>query len=493
MAPSQRGLGVMMKRGRKGVTARPNGAGVHINIEHVDVISCEHRQLASEVVPMRKAAGLAEAPPGSPWLEALDSMDCKQLMNLLQENPCRVVEKSKAGFTVVHAAAMQGCLKLLDQVFDLLKDNDRFVDEEEGIEVSLQELLKAEIDWEFGENGRLTAFELAWWSMGDYECQHYLLNWERRSGTFLSYQSKIFGSSIDPEVDDEESPSTRALLLGVLADHRSLLSESMRSEFEEDLKYNFVADCEELRFHHACEWYIYDSNYKEYIKAVIGGCVEKGPHVLKYLFQLRNAQGKTPLHLARMTDFRDLLVHLIPGGESGQENAECLNMPDSRGWTALHCASAQDNFNYLNVLLKASAQDNFNYLNVLLKDRRVDVNATVKSMLGTGWYCTGATPLHVAVINNNSKAVKRLLQDPRTDVNALFRRRIYFDDSLYVNRFYDDLVNWTPLQLAAAAALPEMVKMLIKRPKVCICSQFNPSMTMDTFSLATNFKHSISL
>ena len=162
MAPSQRGLGVTMKRGRKGVTARPNGAGVHINIEHVDVISCERRQLASEV-PMRKVVGLVEAPPGSPWLKALDSVDCKQFMNLLQVNPCQVVQKSKAGFTVVHAAAMRGCLKLLDQVFDLLEDNDRFVDEEEGIEVSLQELLKAETNlesWEFAEKARLTAFEL---------------------------------------------------------------------------------------------------------------------------------------------------------------------------------------------------------------------------------------------------------------------------------------------------------------------------------------------
>jgi hypothetical protein len=477
MAPSQRGLGVMMKRGRKGVTARPNGAGVHINIEHVDVISCERRQLASEVVPMRKAAGLAEAPPGSPWLEALDSMDCKQLMNLLQENPCRVVEKSKAGFTVVHAAAMRGCLKLLDQVFDLLKDNDRFVNEEEGIEVSLQELLKAETNLENAEKARLTAFELAWWSMGDYECREYLLKGERRSGTFLSYQSKIFGSSIDPEVDDEESSSTRALLLGVLADHRSLLSERAHSAFEEDVEYNFVADCEELRFHHACQ-YRNIFVYREYVAAVIGGCVEKGPHVLKYLFQLRNAQGQTPLHLAQKTIFVFHLVGLIPGGESGQENAECLNMPDSRGWTALHCASIIDDLTDLNLLLE---------------DRRVDVNATVKSMSGTNWDCTGATPLHLAVINNNSEAVKRLLQDPRTHVNARFHRRIYFDDSLYVSRFYDDFINWTPLQLAAVAALPEMVKMLITHPEVCICLHFNPSMTMDTFSLATNFKHSISL
>ena len=92
MARSQRGLGVMMKRGWKGLTGRPNSAGgVHINIENV--ISCEPRQLASEV-RMRKTNGLVEAPPGSPWLEELQKADCKQLMNLLQESPCLVVQKS---------------------------------------------------------------------------------------------------------------------------------------------------------------------------------------------------------------------------------------------------------------------------------------------------------------------------------------------------------------------------------------------------------------
>ena len=43
---------------------------------------------------------------------------------------------------------------------------------------------------------------------------------------------------------------------------------------------------------------MHSGEVKEYVEAVIGGCVEKGPHVLKYLFQLRNAQGQTPLHVA---------------------------------------------------------------------------------------------------------------------------------------------------------------------------------------------------
>jgi ankyrin repeat protein len=428
-------------------------------------LSYERRQLASEV-PMRKTAGLVEAPPGSPWSKALDSTDCEQLMKLLQENPRRVVQKSVEGFTVVHAAARRGCLKLLDHVFDLFKDKCRFVDKEEGIEVSLQELLKAETNLENAEKARLTAFELAWWSMGDYECRHYLLKGDRQLGTFLSYQSDIFGSSIDSEVDDEESSPVQQLLRGVLADHRSLLSDTMRSE--EDVEYNFVADCEELRFHHACENLVYEMDSRRYVEAVIGGCVEKGPHVLKYLFQLRNAQGQTPLHVALKSFSGRHLVPLIPGGESGQENAECLNMRDSRGWTALHFASVQGNLNDLDVLLE---------------DGRADVNAKVTPMSWTDTdYCTFATPLHLAVINNSPEAVKRLWQDPRTDVNALFHRRIYFDDSLYVSRFRDDLIEWTALQLAAVAGLPEVVKVLITCPRVCICLHINPSMTKDTFN-----------
>jgi hypothetical protein len=384
---------------------------------------------------------------------------------------------------------MRGCLKLLDQVFDLFKDKNQFVDEEEGIEVSLQELLKAETNLENAEKGRLTAFELAWWSMGDYRCRHYLVKGERQLGTFLSYQSEIFGSStysevydetevddektevddeeteVDDEetkVDGEESSSPRALLLGVLADHRSLLSDTeeyLDSKFEEDVNYNFVVDCEELRFHHACQ---YTEDYLEYVKAVIGGCVEKGPHVLKYLFQLRNAQGQTPLHAAMD---HGSLARLIPGGESG-ENAECLNMRDSRGWTALHFASAQD-----------YRKD----LRELLEDGRADVNATVQSGSSSFGDWSQATPLHLAVINNSSKAVERLLQDPRTDVNALFHRGIRFDDSLCVSGFRD-LNRWTALQLAAVAGLPEVVKVLMTCSKVCICLHINPSMTKGTFN-----------
>jgi hypothetical protein len=140
------------------------------------------------------------------------------------------------------------------------------------------------------EKAGLTVFELARWSMGDYECRDYLRKGESRLGTFLSYQSKIFRSYIDSEVDDEESSSLRAVLLRILADHISLLSDRMRSSFQDNKDYNFVADCEELRFHEACQWILVE-DYSEYVEVVIGGCVEEGPAVLKYLFQLRNAQG----------------------------------------------------------------------------------------------------------------------------------------------------------------------------------------------------------
>ena len=439
MAPSQRGLGVMMKRGRKVLTARP-----------------------------RKVVGLVEAPPRSPWSEALDNADCKQLMILLLENPCRVAQKGKAGFTVVHAAAKRGCLELLDQVFDLFNDNDRFVDEKEGIELSLQELLKAETNLESVEKARLTAFELAWWSMGDYKCRDYLVKGRPDEETFLSYQSKIFGSSVASVADDEESSSPRALLLGVLADHRSLLSETMRSGFEEDVEYNFVADCEELRFHHACQQ-VEPNSYFTYVEAVTRGCVGKGRHVLKYLFQLRNAQGETPLHLLVKNYIGTIpyVLSLIPRGESGQENAECVNMRDSRGWTALHCASTVEGESIK--------------VEVLLAEERTDVNAKVESM--SDRECARATPLHLAVIHNNLKGVGVLWVHPRIDVNALFHRKIYFDDSLCVSHYDYESDGWTILQLAAVAALPQMVKVLtIICREVCICLHINSSMTKDTFN-----------
>ncbi len=38
-----------------------------------------------------ETVGLVEAPLRSAWSRALEWADCKQLMNLLEENPCRVV------------------------------------------------------------------------------------------------------------------------------------------------------------------------------------------------------------------------------------------------------------------------------------------------------------------------------------------------------------------------------------------------------------------
>ena len=126
----------------------------------------------------------------------------------------------------------------------------------------------------------------------------------------------------------------------------------------------FVAYCEELRFQHTCQ-YLHSGEVEEYVEAVIGGCVEKGPHVLKYLFQLRNAQGQTPLHVAVASQAYHWVVGLIPVRESG-ENAECLNMPDSRGWTALHGCASQEGLYYNSI--------------VLLEDGRANVNDRVAPM-----------------------------------------------------------------------------------------------------------------
>ena len=49
------------------------------------------------------------------------------------------------------------------------------------------------------------------------------------------------------------------------------------------------------------------------------------------------------------------------------------------------------------------------------------MNARVAPMSWRSEECTGATPLHLAVLHNRSKAVERLLQDLRIDVNALLR------------------------------------------------------------------------
>ena len=141
-------------------------------------------------------------------------------------------------------------------------------------------------------------------------------------------------------------------------------------------------------------------------------------------------------------------------------------MRDSRGWTALHCASVSSS----------------TCLYALLENGRADVNATVERISGERWDCTRATPLHLAVIHNRSVAVQWLLQDPRTDVNALFRRQIYFDDSLYVSRLGYDVDEWTTLQLAAMAGLPGMVKVLMTCPRVCICLHINHNQGYVQFS-----------
>lgn len=410
----------------------------------------------------RKATKFIEAADGSEWFCALERGDCRQLMHHLgeTENSHFLVQTGSRGRTVLHVAAMQGCLKLVNQVIDIYGEHGMFADGQSGVSLTLKELLQ-----EKDGRSKATAFQLSKHVVGNREVTNCLHNvsGEIVSGRLLPVES--------PNSHSERIVASLTEIMDkVLGMHNF---ERLLRTYDADVDYNFELPVTAqpgqnlFLFHHAFKGKglrkLQPSSERvgssesiikvgeKFVELVIRECInslqadQRPMDLLQYLFKLQDARGRTPLHVATpdRNNFNiELVFELLPREEASY--AECINAVDARGWTPLHWAVSHFNMN----------------LHTHVKDERVNLNATLPGSC--------ATPLHIAVLHGQGHRVTPLLEakreDPRkrTNVNAIFKGCVMIRHG-YHNHSSHSV--WTPLQLAAVLGHADAVEHLLS--KVC--------------------------
>jgi ankyrin repeat protein len=169
--------------------------------------------------------------------------------------------------------------------------------------------------------------------------------------------------------------------------------------------------------------------------------------VLQELFQLKDAQGRTPLHVAvdhgRATTQE--LMDLLP---KEAEFADCINARDGAGRTPLHRAVANNlGFSYSRVA------------EILVNDIRTDVNAEWRD---------GMTALHLAILHNDPGTAELLLSAKGADGSKRvdIAKTITRDISVYKTT----ATSWTALELATVMGMSTVVQAFVSQvcnPHTC--------------------------
>jgi len=395
--------------------------------------------------------GFSEAAADSAWYLALERQDCKALMALLEENPCLMAQTGPKGWTVLHAAAHRGCLQLLEQVRSLCDNAQlQFVDEGSGIKVAWDDLLGAKCGTFEAE-----AHHMAW-----FTCTREVWRGLRYGGIGIG----SFSGTRQSSRDASQHMTDKLVEIMQREDVEEAFELFLKEKYQVDPDYNFVLDRKELQFHYAC-----GQLALKYLGTIVDGCIDgRSEHdaqvvsLLTYLFQLHNAQGQTPLHVALAYGNFYRIWHMLPRGDARKG---CLNAKDVRGWTVLHCAAA--------------TKDHFALELQVLHDERVEVNERTPAEDGDKIMEAGMTALHLAILHKDVKSVELLLQCPRTDVNALLYRCILCgyermcEEEAGRNEFRR--LYWSPLHLAAFMGQTVVVRALF-RSNVRLCTSHKKGM-----------------
>lgn len=230
----------------------------------------------------------------------------------------------------------------------------------------------------------------------------------------------------------------------------------------------FLDEGIEFVFHNVCRDGDPNGEDFEFIGEVIRRCLkleaDGGPRVLKYLFELPNSDGHTPLHTViehhsegYLTEF---MMRMPP--ESDPSYSILLNARDSRGWSPIH-----------KIYLKYRTVQT---LKKLVKD--IDVSA---KLLGSN-----ATVLHLAILKHDSEAVKIILEGKSIDaaLNTIMTSSIVYWSNCKGGEERSS-TSWSPLQLAAIIGDRDVVDILLK--KVCyifntICGSLSITRVFNAFT-----------
>ena len=467
--------------------------------------SYEARVVARDFRSPSQGHKLVEADVDSEWVEALESRDCKTLMQLLKENSSLVTQTALQGRTVLHVAVIQGCLQLVVQILTLFGCGL----EQDEFRRRYSVLLTAK-DWRCGG---VTAWQLATEFVGTKEVNECLL-----FGPSLLYIKELENKEQDACAGDAlrtvaadistidtvvlPNPFVHVTTSSTASDPKTQLHSSrheeilqfvrgiidkclelehfkdLRTSFAKDEDHNFDMERTELLFHHACKFGVEDTRYElDFVRAVMDACMESGEvlqrgEVLRFLFNCRNAQGRSPLHVILTSNVSDKddgircamdtvlkwLTEKLLEREKGETRnkkgdkksvqyaKDCVNARDAIGRTLFHVAASMESPCGTLRLLST-------WFEPFYKD------ASVNLRTGTHW---GPSALHLAILHNCPKAVHELLCDPKTDLNAMLNRAIVYGHEEKQRRGSW----WSPLQLAAVMGQPTITKLLLK--KVCL-------------------------
>jgi ankyrin repeat protein len=397
---------------------------------------------------------LSEAESSMEWYQAIESKDCKTLMTLLEEKreSALLLKTGKAGRTALHVAAIQGSLELLNTIRGLLISK-----------ANLRDCLTRAIDGRC----KMKAEEIAYDIIG-YSSR------VRKAFTFEDLKRGDEAFTPDSELSAEwrsqyeltrnDIKSIEQVITSVLTTYEGRYKGLMDS-FQQNVDYNFGSGNLFL-FHHACS----RVDGGEFVEDVIlrYSSFGIGEVQLKKLMQLRDFQGRTPLHVAVavapakdrdhvLENIIELLGHRpTVSWDTGpmweMSLWKYLGVRDGRGWTPLHLAATQlDSYVFL---------DRFVYIADLQKFEEFD-DMTVITLgadaIKTEEICTA---LHLAVLHNNTefvRVIRDFVRDPDNWRNMI-SRRIKYEKS--------DIEGWSVLALALLLGNQDIVDILLSAQNV---------------------------
>ncbi|CAM6012355.1 unnamed protein product [Sphagnum balticum] len=404
------------------------------------------------------SSGFVVASRESEWSAALKTRDCKQLLSLLQKKP-RLWRKTDPNCrTVLHVAAMQGCSQLANDVLRCVEGNNP-----PNIQSSQEMLLSAK------EKSLCDADAFS------------LAKIVGNSDIMTMINTVKCGTELPPipsrEVSENETAVSEIIEVLMDGDTHARAAISLKEKFEHDVDYNFVESQKHLLYLHvACK----HPEFWNFLHAVIERTKRESHALLEALFKLKDAQGRTLLHVAVEEDglgdkgHDNYMAYVVkkalaifdadPVCEDTVFKA-CVNSQDLAGRTPLHRAVANQRAG--SALTKA-----------LVGHRMTDVNAIWRD---DGELVTGnVTALHLAVWHNNIDAAKILLEKDETDgeiecssfieASGILRSPDDTRDSdsgdsdLRWHAFQYKLSarNWTALELATIMGRVHMVRSLLK-------------------------------
>ena len=370
---------------------------------------------------------LSEAESTMEWYRAIERKDCKTLMSLLRQEKgsALLLKTGKAGRTALHVAAIQGSLELVHTIRGF----------------PLADKLTDAIDGRCGMN----AVDIASKIVG-YSCDDKIQGgWDWSS---LTPFSALLADSWQSEykLTLEHVDGVEEVINSVLEGQY----ESLIKSFEQNVDYNFWSFNKYrylFLFHHACS----RVDGQEFVGDVITHCLTVSIEQLNELMQLRDFQGRTPLHVAVAVapdkDRDHVLENLFESWKFYDHEEpvhKFVGVRDGKGWTPLHLAATQPYSAAIGKLISSA-------------DIEIIMARISGNYGGNNVYCTA---IHLAILHSKSQIVDQLLQ-------AFRELRGNFNDFTLERKILCKLLpkkmsdHWTVLSLALLLGDDDVLEVLL--------------------------------